>query len=430
MKIAIIGSGHVGLVTGACFADLGNEVVCMDQDVDKIRLLSHGEIPFFEPGLKELVQKNLRKGRLSFTSNLKEAIEFSKIIFLCVGTPPKENGEADLTAIEHVADAMAPFLDGYRLIVEKSTVPVETGLYLYKMIKQNSRKKIKFDIASNPEFLREGTAIFDFFNPDRIVIGVENKRGKNLLLELYKSFKVPIVVTDIRSAEIIKHASNSFLATKISFINLVSQICAKVGADVEKVAEGIGTDRRIGKSFLKAGVGFGGSCFPKDLQAFIRIGEKLNISCNFLKEVFEINNYQKDCFINLLRSVLKKFEGKTLAVLGLAFKPDTDDMRFAPSIDIIKQLQSEGAKIKAYDPYAVEEAKKVIRGIKYVKNAYEACKGADAVLILTEWREFKEIDLDRVKRDLKQPIVVDGRNIYEPEEMKKNGFKYFSIGRP
>ncbi len=429
MKIAIIGSGHVGLVTGACFSDLGNDVICMDQDVAKIRLLKNGEIPFFEPGLKELVLKNTAKNRLLFTSNMEEAIQFSQIIFLCVGTPPKENGEADLSAIEHVARAIAPHLTAYRLIVEKSTVPVETGLYLEKMIKKNISRKIKFDIASNPEFLREGSAVQDFFNPDRIVLGIESLRAKELLSELYKPFKVPVLITNIRSAEIIKHASNSFLAMKISFINLVSQICSSVGADIEKVAEGMGSDRRIGKSFLKAGIGFGGSCFPKDLAAFIRISEKMNVSCNILKEVSEINECQKINFVNLIRSKLKKIQGKKIAALGLAFKPDTDDMRNAPAIDVLNQLQMEGADIKAYDPCAMPEAKKYIKGVKFVKNAYQACEDADAALILTEWREFRDIDLKKLKKTLRHPLIIDGRNLYDPAEMKKNGFQYFSIGR-
>ena len=429
MKIAIIGSGHVGLVTGACFADLGNDVICMDHDVNKTRRLSRGEIPFFEPGLEELIKKNTLNKRLRFTSDMAEAIHFSEIIFLCVGTPPKENGEADLSAIEHVAQAIASCLTEYRLIVEKSTVPVETGFYLHKMIKQNLNKKICFDVASNPEFLREGSAVHDFFNPDRIILGVESARAKKLLLEVYKPFQVPISITDICSAEITKHASNSFLAMKISFINLVSQICSKVGADIEKVAEGMGSDHRIGKSFLKAGIGFGGSCFPKDLAAFIRISEKLNVSCSLLEEIFKINEFQKIDFVNLVRSKLGKVKGKNIAALGLAFKPDTDDMRSAPAIDILTQLRAEGAKIKAYDPWAVPEAKKHIKGIKFVKTAYEACQNADAVLILTEWREFRDMDLKRLKRTVKLPLIIDGRNVYDPAEMKKNGFKYFSIGR-
>ena len=429
MKITIIGSGHVGLVTGACFADLGNEVMCMDQDIQKIKLLSRGKVPFFEPGLEELIRKNHANKRLAFTSSIKEAIQFSEILFLCVGTPPKENGEADLSAIERVAKVIAPCLTEYCLIVEKSTVPVETGLFLQKMIQQNLTRKIKFDIASNPEFLREGSAVHDFFNPDRIVLGVESEKAEELLLEVYEPFKVPVIVTDIRSAEIIKHASNSFLAMKISFINLVSQYCSNVGADVEKVAEGVGADKRIGKSFLRAGIGFGGSCFPKDLAAFIKIGENLNIPCNLLKEVLEINENQKMNFVNTVRSILKNIKNKRIAALGLAFKPDTDDMRYAPSIDILTKLRADGAHIKAYDPFAIQEAKGNIKGIDYVEDVYEACKNADAALILTEWREFRDIDLRRLKRTLRRPIIIDGRNLYDPQEMKNLGFKYYSIGR-
>ena len=429
MKIGIIGSGHVGLVTGSCFADLGNEVVCMDHDVAKIKLLSSGRIPFYEPGLLELVQKNTEEGRLKFVTNISDVVKFAKIIFLCVGTPPGNSGEADLSAIRHVAQGIAKSLSEYRLIVEKSTVPVETGAQLYRMIKKFVKRRNSFDVASNPEFLREGTALQDFFNPDRIVLGVENSRAKKLLLELYKPFKVPIVVTDIRSAELTKHASNSFLATKISFINLVSQICDKVGADIGKVAEGMGADRRIGRAFLNAGIGFGGSCFPKDLAAFIHIAEKLNISSDLLREVFEINEVQKINFSEKVLKVLKSLKGKTLAVLGLAFKPDTDDIRNAPAVDILKHLKREGAKIKVYDPQAVSGAKEILKDIRFVKNSYEACRGADAVLVMTEWREFRELDLNRLKRSLKRPIIIDGRNIYDPLVMKRHGFSYHSVGR-
>lgn len=429
MNIAIIGSGHVGLVTGACFAEMGNEVMCADHDKKKIQALKKGIIPFYEPGLSELVRKNKKQNRLRFTTSIREAVQFAKIIFLCVGTPPRHDGEADLSAIENVAHEIASSLTDYRLIVEKSTVPVETGAKLEQTIKENNRKKIPFDVASNPEFLREGSAVHDFFQPDRIVVGAKSARAEKLLTELYKPFKVPIIVTDIRSAELIKHASNSFLATKISFINWVSQICDKVGADVNKVAEGMGADRRIGKSFLNAGIGFGGFCFPKDLSAFVRIGEKLNIPSNFLKEVLAVNDFQKMNFVRKVEEALWNFKGKTVGVLGLAFKPDTDDMRFAPATDILKRLKAEGVQLRAYDPKAMGEAKKCIKGIEYAKNAYDACKGADAALILTEWREFRELDLKRLKRLLKRPLVIDGRNIYDPKQMEKLGFRYLSIGR-
>lgn len=429
MKIAIIGSGHVGLVTGAGFADLGNEVICMDHDTQKVKLLNCGKIPFYEPGLLELVQKNIKNGRLRFTVNIKDAVRFSKVIFLCVGTPPKDDGQADLTAIENVARAIGKSLNEYRLIVEKSTVPVETGAQLHRMIAESTSKKIAFDVASNAEFLKEGSAVHDFYNPDRIVLGVETPRAKKLLLEIYKPFKVPIVITDVRSAEMIKHASNSFLAMKISYINLISQMCEKTGADVTKVAEGMGTDDRIGKAFLNAGIGFGGSCFPKDLAAFIKIGERLNVPCNLLREVAEVNHFQKICFVEKVKKVLQGVNGKTLGVLGLTFKPDTDDMRNAPAIDILEQLKSQGVKIKAYDPCAMAAAKKILKGIKFARNSYEVCRGVDAVLILTEWREFRDLDLKKLKRSLKRPVVIDGRNIYDPDVMKKNGFRYYSVGR-
>lgn len=431
MNIGIIGSGHVGLVTGACFSDLGNQVICMDHDIGKINLLRRGRMPFYEPGLAEMVHKNCKEKRLRFSTSVREVVHFSKIIFLCVGTPSRENGEADLSAIEAVAEAIAANLTEYRVIVEKSTVPVETGVQVHGTIKAHNKtkKKIPFDVASNPEFLREGSAIQDFFHPDRIVLGIQSKRAENVLLDLYRPFKAPIMITDIRSAEMIKHASNSFLATKISFINLVAQMCDRVGADVRKVAQGMGADPRIGASFLSAGVGFGGMCFPKDLQAFIRIGEKLNVNCGLLKGVQEINEIQKLEFVAKVQRALWNLGGKTVGALGLAFKPDTDDMRFAPSISILNRLMSEGTRVKAYDPQAISQAKQVLNGVRYVPNAYEACRGADALLILTDWHEFKELDLKEVKKLLKRPIVVDGRNIYDPSAMKALGFQYYSMGQ-
>src|SRR3989338_854207 len=414
MNLGIIGSGHVGLVTGACFSDFGHSVVCMDDDRPKIGNLKNGKIPFFEPNLEEIIHKNVKKKRLRFSTSIEEVVKFSEIIFLCVGTPPRENGEADLSQVETVAKAIAKHLSSYRLIVEKSTVPVETGIQLDKTIRRNVKKTISFDVASNPEFLREGSAVQDFFKPDRIVLGVQSKKAEAILTQIYAPFKVPIIVTDIQSAEMIKHASNSFLATKISFINLVAQMCAKVGADVAKVAEGMGLDNRIGKAFLNAGIGYGGFCFPKDIQAFARIGEKLNIDCNLLKSVQEINETQKIEFVKKVEEALWNLKGKRLAVLGLAFKPDTDDMRYAPSVDIINKLQAEGAKIVAYDPCAVPVAEKILNGVFYAKNPYDTCREADAVLILTEWKEFRELDLNRLKKILKRPIVIDGRNIYDP----------------
>ena len=429
MNLGIIGSGHVGLVTGACFSDFGHSVVCMDDDRPKIGNLKNGKVPFFEPNLEEIIHKNVKKKRLRFSTSIEEVVKFSEIIFLCVGTPPRENGEADLSQVETVAKAIAKHLSSYRLIVEKSTVPVETGIQLDKTIRRNVKKTISFDVASNPEFLREGSAVQDFFKPDRIVLGVQSERAEKLLLKLYKPFKVPIIVTDIQSAELIKHASNSFLATKISFINLVSQICEKVGADVTKVAEGMGADKRIGPLFLNAGIGYGGSCFPKDLSAFTRIGESLNVDCGLLKNVEKINELQKSSFVNKARSAVWNFKGKTIGVLGLAFKPNTDDMRCAPSVDILTTLMKEGANIKAYDPYAGPVAKQLLNGLQFSKDPYNVCRGADALLIFTEWDEFKKLDLKRIKKLLKQPIVIDGRNLYDRALMKKLGFHYFSVGR-
>jgi UDPglucose 6-dehydrogenase len=430
MKIAVVGSGYVGLVTGACFASLGNQVTCIDNDETKVRMLRRGKIPIFEPGLEEMVCENSKKGRLRFTGNIREGVKDSEIIFICVPTPPKESGEADLISVEKVSREVAQALNGYKVIVGKSTVPVETGHKIIQTIKQSWKKPAEFDIASNPEFLREGSAIYDFLNPDRIVVGVSSKRAEKLMRELYKPIKAPFIATDVKSAELIKHASNSFLAMKISFINAVAQVCEKVGADIEKVAEGMGLDQRIGRRFLDAGVGFGGSCFPKDVSAFLRIAEKLGTRHELLKDTLEINEAQKKHFVRTIEEALWNLTSKTLAVLGLAFKPNTDDMRSAPSIDIIQALQTQGAKIKAYDPQGVEKSKKIFRGVVYSKNPYEACRGADALVILTEWDEFKELDLKRVKKLLKYPVIFDGRNIFEPENMKKLGFRYYSIGRP
>ena len=430
MNISIIGAGYVGLVTGACFADLGNNVICADNDQEKIDILNSGKVPIFEPGLKETISKNFKNSRLEFTTDIKYAVSSSDIIFICVGTPPKNDGSADLTGIEKVSRVIAENLEEYKLIVEKSTVPVETGEWVKKTINSFKKSGADFDVASNPEFLREGTAIKDFMNPDRVVIGVESERAQKLLRELYEPLETKIVVTDIKGAELIKHASNSFLATKISFINALSNICDAVGTDINSVAEGIGFDSRINKHFLKAGIGFGGSCFPKDLKAFIHIAEKLGYSFDMLKEVEKINERQKDFVIKKVKEVLWNIDDKQIAVWGLAFKPDTDDIRSAPSIEIIKRLIKEGAKIKAYDPAAMEKTKKELKDtIGYCKDIYETVAGADCIILMTEWNEFKEIDWDRIKSLMKQPVILDGRNIYDPEKMKEMGFKYMGIGR-
>lgn len=429
MNIAIIGSGYVGLVTGTCFAELGNNVVCVDNDVAKIKALKKLKIPIYEPGLEELVKRNYACGRLSFTADIAYAVKHSTIIFIAVGTPPKENGEADLTGIESVARSIARHMNSYRLIVEKSTVPVETGKWVKHTITLNRKKNVLFDVASNPEFLREGQAIKDFMNPDRIVIGVESKKARELLSELYSNINAPLIVTDIKSAELIKHASNSFLALKISFINAVAKVCELAGADIKRVSDGLGMDKRIGRAFLDAGIGFGGFCLPKDLDAFVMIADKLGYDFSLLKEVKKINDFQRNDFIKKIENNIWNIKGKTMAVLGLAFKPDTDDMRFAPSIDIIMTLQRHGVKIRAFDPQAMPKARQIFKDVKFCKDVYEAAKSSDCLIIMTEWNEFKEIDFKKLKRLLKQPLIFDGRNIYDPDRIEGYGFKYISIGR-
>jgi len=431
MNIAIIGSGYVGLVTGACFAELGNRVICADNDTKKIARIKKGIIPIYEPGLEELINKNTAKKRLKFTSSIKEAVINSEVIFIAVGTPSLENGEADLTGIENVARNIAVNINGYRLIVEKSTVPVETGHWVKHTIETYIKRKIKFDVASNPEFLKEGSAINDFMHPDRIVIGVESKKAQNILTGLYEPLNAPLVVTDIKSAELIKHASNSFLATKISFINAVARICDKVGADIKEVALGLGLDKRIGPAFLNAGVGYGGSCFPKDLDAFIDIAGKLGYDFQLLKSVRKINIEQVRFFLAKIKEALWVIKDKNIAVLGLSFKPNTDDIRNAPAIEIIRALKEEGAKIRVYDPSAMKKAREVLGTGRMVfcKDSYDAVRQADCLLIATEWDEFKELDFGRIKKLMHRPLVIDGRNIYEPRHMQELGFNYIGVGR-
>ncbi|MBI3615653.1 MAG: UDP-glucose/GDP-mannose dehydrogenase family protein [Candidatus Omnitrophica bacterium] len=428
MDICIIGAGHVGLVTGACFADLGNRVICVDSDRRKIGLLRKGRAPFFEPALEPMVARHLKTKRLLFTADIAEGVRKSVVIFIAVGTPPLDSGDADLTGVENVARSIARCMTGYRLIVEKSTVPVDTGKWIHRILSESIPRKIPFDVASNPEFLREGSAVNDFLHPDRIVIGVESKKAQDLLKELYRPFQCPLVVTDIASAELIKHASNAFLATKISFINSIATLCERVGADVEKVAQGVGLDRRIGPAFLDAGIGYGGFCLPKDIEAFIRIAEKLGYDYKLLKAVKQINEDQRRSLVDKVEKQLWNLKGKKIGVLGLAFKPDTDDMRFAPSLEVIEALKKAGAKIKVFDPQAMGAAKKLLNGVAFAKDPYEAAKGSDCLLLLTEWDEFKKLDLKRVKRLLRQPVIVDGRNLYDPAVVRKFGFSYVGIG--
>ena len=412
------------------FADLGNNVICMDNDKAKIAKLKKGLIPIYEPGLEELVRRNKKEGRLEFTSSLKEAVKASSMIFICVGTPPRDNGEADLSFVEHVSSQIALYMPSYRLIVEKSTVPVNTGEWVAHTIKAFNKRNIKFDVASNPEFLREGQAIEDFMHPDRIVIGVESSRAREMLVELYKPLNAPMVITDIKSAELIKHASNSFLATKVSFINAIANICDSVGADVAEVAKGMGLDRRIGGNFLSAGIGFGGFCLPKDLSAFVRIAEKIGYDFGMLKEVQRVNDNQRRLLIKKLSSLIWNLPKKTIGILGLSFKPDTDDIRYSPALEVISLLQKEGAHIKAYDPKAMPNVKRLLsKGVEFCGDAYDAARGSDCLVIATEWNEFKELDFKKIKRLMRQPVIIDGRNIYDPKHMKELGFKYMGMGR-
>jgi len=430
MNICVVGSGYVGLVSGACFAHLGNRVICVDNDESKIKTLKKGAIPIYEPGLAELVKRNYKELRLSFTSNLKQAVKSSEVIFICVGTPPRDNGEADLSFIEHVARDIALYMPSYRLIIEKSTVPVNTGEWIEHTVKLFNKRNIKFDVASNPEFLREGSAIEDFMHPDRVVIGVKSKKASDILTELYKPLDAPIVITDIKSAELIKHASNSFLATKISFINSIANICDKVGADISEVAKGMGLDKRIGEKFLNAGIGFGGFCFPKDLAAFVMISEKVGYNFGILKEVQKVNDGQRTVLVKKIEGLLWNLPKKTIGILGLSFKPDTDDIRYAPALDIISELLKEGVNIKAYDPQGMPKVKRVLKNeIKFCKDAYSVAEKSDCLVIVTEWNEFKELDFKKIKKLMHQPVIVDGRNIYDPAEMKRLGFRYVGIGR-
>lgn len=431
-KIAIIGTGYVGLVTAVGFAELGNSVIGIDKDKEKLEPLKKGIPPFYEPGLEELLKKNFKEGRIVFTDSIKDGVENSDIIFICVGTPPLEDGSADLSQISVVSKEIAEHLNGWKLIVEKSTVPVMTSQWIKRTIKLYSKRAENFDVASNPEFLREGSALHDFFNPDRIVIGVESERAKEVLLDLYKDFKCPVVVTDINTAEIIKHASNSFLAMKISFINMISDLCEKTGADIEKVAYGMGLDKRIGLQFLKAGIGYGGSCFPKDVRAFFKIGEEHGLYFGLLKETDRINEQRIERLMEKVKSALWLPKGKIIGILGVAFKPDTDDIREAPSLKIIEALQREGAILKIHDPRAIPNAKKVLKesnNLKYFEDPYHVCEGAEALILVTEWDEYRELDLKKVKELMKTPIIIDGRNFFDPEEVLSHGFEYYCMGR-
>jgi UDPglucose 6-dehydrogenase len=431
MDISIVGSGYVGLVTGACFADVGHNVICVDNDPRKVEALQAGRIPIYEPGLEEVVHRNVSAHRLRFSGNIKEGVDNSQIVFIAVPTPQQPDGSVDLSFIEKVARDIAEVLTDYRVIVDKSTVPVKTGEKVRETIKRYNRHGAEFDVVSNPEFLREGCAVSDLMNPDRIVIGAQSEHAIDLMKKVYEPFMAPILVTDINSAELIKHAANSFLALKISYINAVSAICEASGADIEKVADGIGMDKRIGRSFLNAGIGYGGSCFPKDIAAFITICEQLGVPFTLLKEVQRINAEQKNRFLKTIRETLWVLREKKIAVWGLAFKPNTDDLRSSVAIDLVADMLKEKAHVTVYDPKALEKAREVqaIAGATFAASALEAVEGAEALIVATEWPEFANVDLEIVKAKMTTPIVFDGRNLFDPATMAKLGFRYHSIGR-
>ncbi|KAF0182360.1 MAG: UDPglucose 6-dehydrogenase [Nitrospirae bacterium] len=433
MHIAIIGTGYVGLVTGACFSEFGVSVTCVDRDTSKIDMLKSGKIPFYEPGLEELVSRNVRQGRLSFTTDLGPAVADSLVVFVAVGTPPRGDGSADLRYVDAVAREIAGHLTSYKVIVTKSTVPVGTGERVRAIIAEHRAEATDFDIVSNPEFLREGAAIEDFMRPNRVVIGARSQQAVAILKDLYRPLyliETPVVVTDIETAELIKYASNSFLAVKISFINELSRLCEEVGADVKTVAKGMGLDGRIGGKFLHAGAGFGGSCFPKDTRALLQIASSRNVRLGIVEAAVSANERQITLMAEKVFGVMgADLTGKTLAVLGLSFKPNTDDIREAPAIAIISALRAAGANIRTYDPVAMDNAKAVLPDAAYCEDAYSACAGADAVVIVTEWNQFRNLDLQRLKSALKAPFFFDFRNIYEPEKVRAHGFTYCSVGR-
>jgi UDPglucose 6-dehydrogenase len=431
MDLAIIGSGYVGLVTGACFADVGHNVICVDNDAQKIKQLQAGEVPIYEPGLGEIIHRNVSAHRLRFTGSIQEGVENSQIVFIAVPTPQQPDGDVDLSFLEKVAREIAGVLTDYRVIVDKSTVPVKTGEKVAESIKRYNRHGADFDVVSNPEFLREGCAVADLMNPDRIVIGAQSERAIDLMKKIYEPFMAPILVTDISSAELIKHCANSFLALKISYINAVSTICETSGANVEKVADGIGMDHRIGRDFLNAGIGYGGSCFPKDIAAFITISERLGVPFTLLKEVQRINNSQKERFLKVIRETLWVLREKRIAVWGLTFKPDTDDLRSSVAIELVADLLREGAHVIAYDPKGMQKARaiKAIADAEFASSALEAVNDAEALIIATEWNEFANVDLAVVKEKMRTLIVFDGRNLLDPETMGRLGFQYYSIGR-
>ncbi len=430
MNICVVGTGYVGLVTGAVFADLGNDVVCVDNDRAKIDLLHAGQMPIYEPGLEEMVTRNVGDGRLAFGTDLSAAVRQSDVVFIAVGTPPKESGETDLSQVEAVAAEIGRAMDRYKVVVNKSTVPVGTGELVREVIARHQPRPVEFDVVANPEFLREGSAIEDTLRPDRIVIGAPTQQVAMTLVELYAPLERPMIITDLPSAEVIKYASNAFLAAKISFINAIANVCEAAGADVSQVMKGMGLDHRIGMQFLQAGLGYGGSCFPKDVDSLIHTAARLGYDFKLLRSVAEINRERAAHLVEMMRKSLGPLDDKTVAVLGLAFKPNTDDMREARSLEVIRLLHGAGAHVRAYDPVANGNARRLLPDtVVFGESAYEAAQGADAIALVTEWNEFKFLNLERLRGLMRRPLIFDGRNLYEPERMRRLGFEYYSIGR-
>lgn len=433
MQISIVGTGYVGLVTGACFAEFGVSVVCMDNDERRVARLEKGDIPFYEPGIAELVAKGIGQGRLSFTAELTRAVDHGEVIFIAVGTPPRKDGSADLSFVKEVGRGIAGKMASYKVIVTKSTVPVGTGALLQDVIASTQSKKIAFDVVSNPEFLREGSAIEDFMRPNRVVIGSDSERAITVMKDLYRPLyliETPFVVTDVATAEMIKYASNAFLATKISFINEIATLCERVGADVQTVAKGMGLDQRIGSKFLHAGPGFGGSCFPKDLAALVQMGERAGYPMQIAGAAAAVNGQQRERMIAKIKEALGGLQGTTVGILGLSFKPNTNDLREAPALSIAQALIDQGAKVRAYDPAAMEEATKLLPGLMPCLDAYETARDADVLVLMTEWNEFRNLDFPKLKSLMRQPLLADLRNVYESSRVTSSGFRHISVGRP
>ena len=432
MHIAVIGTGYVGLVTGACFAEFGVDVTCVDVDQEKIARLREGVMPIYEPGLDQLVAKNTGAGRLHFTTDLKSAVEQALVVFLAVGTPPREDGSADLRYVEAAATEVARHMNGYKVIVTKSTVPVGTGERLRRLIRECQRVVTNFGVVSNPEFLREGAAIDDFMRPDRVVIGSSDEEAIAIMRDLYRPLyliETPVVITSLEAAELTKYAANAFLATKISFINEVANLCDRIGCDVHDVARAMGMDNRIGRKFLHPGPGFGGSCFPKDTQALLAVARQYGSESLIVEAVVEVNRRQRERMVPKIERLVGGLSGKTVAVLGLSFKPETDDMRDAPSVDIIRALVGRGARVRAYDPVAIEQARKVMPEVEYAGDEYGAVEGADVLVFMTEWNQFRALDMGRVRGLMRTARIADLRNIYEPGAMRELGFEYVGVGR-